>query len=256
MTAPPIPPRPAPPRPGGFSLGHKIPPPSGDYKWVYLWDAPIRAMHWLAALAIVVLVLTGFYIGQPYFITGGAESADPFVMGWVRFLHFSAAAVLVMTAIVRAYWLFAGNKFERLPALFPVRARDWANMWKQVKFYLLLERRPPAYLGHNPMQQLSYTLIYLVAATMVITGFALYGQSNPSGIFYKAFNWVGIVMGGMPIVRFIHHVLTWVIIIFVPIHVYLALRADTLEHTGVVSSIIAGGRFVDASEKFIDADDA
>lgn len=256
MTAPPLPPKPAPPGPTGFSLGHKIPPPSGDYKWVYLWDAPIRAMHWLAALAMVVLVITGFYIGKPYFITGGAESADPFVMGWMRFLHFSAAAVLVMTAIVRVYWLFAGNKFERLPALFPLRPRDWANMWKQVKFYLMLEPHPPAYLGHNPMQQLSYTGVYLVAAVMVVTGFAMYGQSNPAGFFYKAFNWVGVVMGGMPIVRFIHHVLTWVIIIFVPIHLYLALRADTLERTGVVSSIITGGRFVDAKQEFIDADDA
>lgn len=253
MTARPIPPKPA---PRGFSLGHRVPPPSGEYKWVYLWDAPIRAMHWLAAISIVALVITGFYIGKPYFITGGAESADPFVMGWMRFVHFSAAGILVMTAIVRAYWLFAGNKFERLPALFPVRPRDWANMWKQVKFYLLIEKHPPAYLGHNPMQQLSYTGVYVVAALMVITGFAMYGQSNPAGFFYKAFNWVGVVMGGMPIVRFVHHALTWVIIIFVPIHLYLALRADTLERTGVVSSIITGGRFVDAKEKFIDADDA
>lgn len=256
MTAPPIPPKPAPPRAGGFGLGHKVPPPSGEYTWVYLWDAPVRVMHWLAALAIVILVITGFYIGKPYFITGGAEANDPFVMGWMRFLHFSSAAVLVMTAIVRVYWLFAGNKFERLSALFPLRRRDWVSMWKQVRFYLLLEPHPPAYLGHNPMQQLSYTAVYLVAAVMVITGFAMYGQSDPSGIFFRAFNWVGVLFGGMPVVRFIHHVLTWVIIIFIPIHVYLALRADTLERTGVVSSIITGGRFVDAKEKFIDADDA
>lgn len=253
MTAPPSAPRPAAPR---FTLGHKVPPASGEYRWVYLWDAPIRVMHWLAALAIVVLAVTGFYIGKPYFITGGAESADPFVMGWMRFLHFTAAAVLVMTAIVRAYWLFAGNRFERLRALFPLRARDWASMWKQVRFYLMLEPHPPAYLGHNPMQQLSYTGIYAVAAAMVVTGFAMYGQSDPSGIFYRAFNWVGVLFGGMPIVRFIHHVLSWVILIFIPIHVYLTLRADTLERTGVVSSIITGGRFVDARQEFIDDDDA
>ena len=212
-------------------------------------------MHWAAALAIVVLAVTGLYVGRPYFVTGGSEAADPFVMGWVRFVHFAAAAVLVMTAIVRVYWLFAGNKFERLPALFPLRARDWANMWRQVKFYMLVEEHPPHYLGHNPMQQLSYTAVYLLAGLMVVSGFAMYGQSNPAGIFYKVFNWVGIVAGGMPVVRFVHHVATWAFLIFIPIHIYLALRADNLERSGVISSIITGGRFVPSDEKFIDGDD-
>lgn len=246
---------PSKPGPGGFTLGHRVPPPSGKYQWVYLWDVPIRVMHWIAALSIVTLAVTGLYIGRPYFVTGGSESGDPFVMGWMRFIHFAAGAVLVMTAIVRAYWLFAGNKFTRFPALFPVRPRDWSNMVKQVKYYLLMEDRPPHYLGHNPMQQMSYTGMYLVALVMVISGFAMYGQSNPSGVFYKAFNWVGIMMGGMQVVRFVHHAATWLFLIFIPVHIYLALRADNLERSGVISSIITGGRFVPADQHYIDADD-
>lgn len=251
-----VPPKPAPRGKSGFSLAHKLPPPSGDYHWVYLWDWPIRAMHWIAVFCIIALAVTGFYIGMPYFITSG-DTGQHFLMGWMRFVHFSAAAVLVTTAIVRGYWLFAGNKFERLPALFPVRSRDWVNMWKQVKYYLMIQPdKAPHYLGHNPMQQLSYTGLYLVALTMVVTGFAMYGQSNPGGFFYQAFNWVGILFGGMPVARFIHHALTWAFLIFVPIHVYLAIRADHLERTGVISSIISGGRFVPAGEKFIDGEDA
>jgi len=240
----------------GFTLAHKVPPPSGDYHWVYLWDWPIRAMHWIAVFSLVALAVTGLYIGKPYFVLGGRESADPFLMGTMRFVHFLAASFIVMTALVRGYWLFAGNKFERLAALFPVRPRDWANMLKQIKYYLMIQpEKAPRYLGHNPLQQLSYTAVYLAALTMVITGFAMYGQSDPNGFFYKAFNWVGIVMGGMPVVRFIHHSLTWVFLIFFPIHIYLAIRADHLERTGVISSIISGGRFVPANEQYIDGDD-
>ena len=254
MTA--TPPRPAAGPRRKFSLAHKIPPPSGDYHWVYLWQWPIRAMHWVAAASIVTLVVTGLYIGMPYFVVGG-DTADHYLMGRIRFVHFSAAAFFVATGIIRVYWLFVGNKFERLPALFPVRPRDWANMWKQVKFYMMIQpEKAPHYLGHNPLQQLSYTGIYLVAVTMVITGFAMYGQSNPAGFFYRYFNWVGIVMGGMPVVRFVHHVLTWAFLIFIPIHLYLAIRADHLERTGVISSIISGGRFVPVREKFIDGDNA
>jgi len=174
-------------------------------------------------------------------------------MGWIRAIHFGAAAVLVMTAIVRGYWLFAGNKYERLKALFPIRSRDWANMVKQVKYYLMIRpEKAPHYLGHNPMQQLSYTGVYLVAALMVVTGFTLYGQSNPGGLFYSATNWLVPIVGGLQIVRWIHHVLTWVFLIFIPLHVYLAIRADFLERGGSVSSIVTGGRFVPADHKFED----
>ena len=247
---------PAAPTTGGFGLARKIPPRSGRYVWVYLWAWPIRAMHWIAAGCILTLVVTGLFIGRPYFVTQEGSSAAPFLMGWMRFLHFAAAATLVATGIIRVYWLFAGNKFERLRALFPLRGRDWVNMWKQVKFYLMVHpERAPHYLGHNPLQQISYTAIYLMTLIMVVTGFTMYGQSDPNGFFYWAFNWVAILLGGTPVVRFVHHVMTWLYLTFIPIHIYLAIRADNLEHTGVISSIITGGRFVKADEKFVDTGD-
>lgn len=235
-----------------ISLAHKVPPPTGEYRWVYLWGWPIRAMHWTAALCIATLAVTGLYIGKPYFMTTGEASAH-FLMGYVRLVHFGAAAVLVMTAIVRAYWLLAGNRYERLRALFPVRPRDWKNLFRMVKFYLMIHpEEAPTYLGHNPLQQLSYTGMYAVAAVATATGFALYGQSNPGGFIYTMTNWIGPLVGGMPVARFIHHVTTWIFLSFIPIHVYLSIRADLLERTGVVSSIVSGGRFVPADHHFVD----
>lgn len=250
--APPPPRRPV--HPGDMAYTRRVPPPSGAYQWVYLWERPLRYMHWIAALCIVVLAVTGFYIGRPYFVPSG-DPASAYLMGWVRFAHFLAAAVFVMTGIVRIYWLFMGNRFERLPALFPVRPRDLRNLVKVVKFYLMIRpEKAPKYLGHNPLQQLSYTGMYVVAAIMVVTGFAMYGQSNPGGFIYVTFNWVNTLFGGQQIVRFIHHVLTWAFLIFIPIHVYLAIRADAWERTGTISSIISGGRFVPTDEEFVDAE--
>jgi len=235
-----------------ISLAHKVPPPTGGYQWIYLWEWPIRAMHWAAVASIVVLVITGFYIGAPYFMTSG-EASSHFLMGRMRFLHFAAAGVFVATAIVRVYWLFAGNQFERWRALFPVFKRDWVNLVKQVKFYLMIQpEKAPHYLGHNPLQQLSYTVLYGVAALQVITGFAMYGQSHPEGFWYNLFGWVVPLLGGIQIVHFVHHMLTWVFLIFFPIHLYLALRADILERTGTISSIISGGRFVRSDVQYVD----
>ena len=239
---------------GPIEYARTIPPPSGEYEWVYLWERPLRFMHWVAALCIAALAVTGLFIGRPYFMPSG-DPRSAFLMGWVRFTHFLAAAVLVMTAIVRLYWLFMGNRFERWAALFPVRRRDLKNLFGMIKFYLMIKpERAPRYLGHNPLQQFAYTGIYGAAALAVVTGFAMYGLSDPNGILYALFNWVNTLFGGEQIVRFVHHVLTWVFLIFIPIHVYLAIRADAIERTGSISSIISGGRFVPKHEDWADGE--
>lgn len=235
-------------------FGAGVPRERGDFTWVYLWGAPLRVMHWIAALCIVALVVSGLYIGRPYFATTG-EASSHFMMGRFRFLHFTAAAVIVMTGIVRIYWLFAGNAFERLPALFPFTPKNLRNMGKVMKTYLTFRTEDqPHFIGHNPLAQWSYTGIYLLMALMVVTGFTLYGQSNPEGLIFKAFAWVPALLGGLQGVRLIHHACTWLFLIFVPIHVYLAIRADYVERAGVVSSIFTGGRFVASDEKFEDID--
>ena len=237
-----------------FKLAREVPPRSGDFKWVYLWGAPLRAMHWLAAFAIVILAATGFYIGRPYFMTP-PEAAVTNVMSLMRRLHFWAAGVLVATGIIRCYWLLVGNRYERLRALMP-GLRDLARIPKIVANYLMTlpDEKTPHYLGHNPLQQLSYTAVYGVTILMVVTGFAMYGQYDPGGFWFRTFAWVGELFGGMPVVRFIHHVTTWVFIIFVPMHIYLSLRADGMDRTGTISSIVSGGQWVPTAKKYVDED--
>jgi Ni/Fe-hydrogenase 1 B-type cytochrome subunit len=242
------------PVPRMFGIGRAFAREKGDFTWVYLWGAPIRAMHWIAAACIVSLIVTGFYIGRPYFMTSG-EASLHFLMGWVRFIHFTAAAVLVMTGIVRGYWLFAGNQFERLPALLPVAPRSIANIVRTGIAYLTFRPdRQPNYVGHNPLQQVSYTGTYVMTIAMVVTGFTLYGQSNPGGVIFTVFSWVPPLLGGLQEVRLVHHVLTWAFIIFVTMHVYFAIRSDYVERAGVVSSIITGGRYIAADERYEDFD--
>jgi Ni/Fe-hydrogenase 1 B-type cytochrome subunit len=96
-------------------------------------------------------------------------------------------------------------------------------MWRQAKSYLLIQpEKPPHYLGHNPLQQLSYTALYAVIIVQIITGFAVYGQFEPGAGWYPLTEVIRPLFGGIQVVRFVHHVLTWVVLMFVPIHVYLA----------------------------------
>jgi len=246
--------------PGAFGIPVEPPIPEAvaaatrapEYRWILLWRWPLRLTHWVSAITIVMLIATGFYIGRPYFMTGG-EASSHFMMGWARFLHFTAAALIIGAAILRIYWLFAGNRYARWNALFPIKRRDLKNLIRMLRHYLFIsQERAPNYLGHHPLQQLSYTGIYLVVIVQVCSGFYLYGLSNPGGWIYTLFAWVGPLLGGVQVVRFVHHALTWILIAFVPLHVYLAFRSDVVDREGEMSSIFSGGRFVRADQHFED----
>jgi Ni/Fe-hydrogenase 1 B-type cytochrome subunit len=216
----------------------------GNYRWVYLWHLPIRISHWVAAGTIVVLAITGYYIGHPFAATGGEASAH-FMMGWMRFFHFTAAGLLVAVGILRVYGLFLGNRYERWTALFPVKPSDWKNTWKMAKAYVTARpETAPHYLGHNPLQQVSYTAVYGIGVLEIATGFALYGLSNPAGFIHHATGWMGPLFGGWQMVRLVHHAILWIFASFVPLHVYLVLRSDVGDREGTLSSIFSGGRFV------------
>jgi Ni/Fe-hydrogenase b-type cytochrome subunit len=112
----------------------------------------------------------------------------------------------------------------------------------------------PAYIGHNPMAQLSYTMLYLMALTMALTGLALYTTAAPNGLMYSLFYPVTTILGGLQHVRLLHHVLSWFFLIFAPVHIYLAMRSDVIDRGGGVSQMINGGKFVPIDEDFEDAE--
>jgi Ni/Fe-hydrogenase 1 B-type cytochrome subunit len=237
-----------------YGFGRSFARERGNFTWVYLWGAPLRAMHWIAAACVLVLMVTGFYVGRPYVTTSG-EASSHFLMGRMRFIHFTAAAVLVMTGIVRVYWLFAGNRFERLSALFPFTPHNLRNLGRTALGYVTFsEARMPLYVGHNPLQQLGYTGTYVMTVVMVVTGFTLYGQSNPGGLIYQAFGWVAPLLGGLQNVRLLHHALTYGFILFIIFHVYFGIHADYVERAGVISSIITGGQYIAGNDEYEDYD--
>ena len=58
---------------------------------VYVWELPVRFYHWLNALVIVALIVTGFYISNPLALMSQREAAEQYTMGWFKYIHFAAA---------------------------------------------------------------------------------------------------------------------------------------------------------------------
>jgi Ni/Fe-hydrogenase 1 B-type cytochrome subunit len=76
---------------------------SQSIKSVYVYEAPVRLWHWVNALSITVLCLTGYFIGSPLPSMPG-EASDHFLMGYIRFVHFSAGYILAIGLLGRTYW--------------------------------------------------------------------------------------------------------------------------------------------------------
>lgn len=213
-------------------------------KSVYVYEAPVRLWHWVNALAITVLAVTGYFIGSPLPTMPG-EASDHFVMGYIRFAHFAAGYVFVVGLLGRIYWAFAGNHHARELFTLPVfTAAYWREVLTMLKWYAFLIPQPSQYVGHNPMARLAmFCGFFLFSIFMILTGFAMYGEGAQAGSWQAiCFGWVIALMGQSQDVHTWHHLGMWGMVIFITLHVYAAIREDIMGRQSIVSTMISGYR--------------
>lgn len=215
-----------------------------DRKSVYVYEAPVRIWHWVNAFCILTLALTGYFIGAPLPSVPGEASAN-FLMGYIRFTHFAAGQVLAVFLILRVYWAIVGNVHARQIFYVPIWSRRFWSEWvHEVKWYTFLARQPKKYIGHNPLAQ--FTMFFMVTLPlffMVISGFALYSEGAGRDSWeFAMFGWVFSIFPNSQDVHTLHHLGMWVILIFVIVHIYVAVREDIMSRQSIISSMISGER--------------
>ena len=212
---------------------------------VYVYQAPVRIWHWINALAIMVLALTGYFIGSPLPTLSG-EASDHFLMGYIRFAHFAAGYILVIGFLGRIYWAFIGNSHSREIFLPPFFKREfWSGVWHEMRWYAFLEKEPRKYTGHNPLAILFMHFMFVWGMVfMIITGMALYGEGAglDSWQFALFSSWVIPLFGQSMDVHTWHHLGMWWILLFVMAHIYVAIREDIMSRQSLVSTMISGWR--------------
>jgi Ni/Fe-hydrogenase 1 B-type cytochrome subunit len=212
------------------------------YESKVIWQLPIRIFHWPFAASVVVLFITGLYINDPWFTAGG--STDGYLMGWVRFLHFAAAAVFCVAFAWRAAWFFLGNEYARSGIPYVWRASWWRAVFRQMWAYLRFDFSRP-HLGHNALAGLSYAVFVVgLGSAQIVTGLALYGESNPGGLWDSLFGWALPLFGGSFGTHMWHHLFSWGFVVFVLLHVYIVMLDDRQYKNGLISSMISGRKFV------------
>jgi Ni/Fe-hydrogenase 1 B-type cytochrome subunit len=212
---------------------------------VYVYEVPVRIWHWINAAAILVLVVTGHFIGSPPPSMQIGEAHEQFVFGYIRFAHFAAGWVLAIGFLGRIYWAFFGNHHARQLFYLPFwSATFWSEVWYEIRWYLFLAKEPKKYVGHNPLAQLAmFFFITLGVSFMIVTGMALYAEGAQEGsLTHDLFGWVHGLTWNSQRLHTLHHLGMWWILIFMIIHIYVAIREDIMSRQSIVSTMISGHR--------------
>ena len=216
--------------------GHLIKEVSMTYEIQKAWGVLLRLFHWIYAITIIILLITGYYIYNP--LLGPHEGGAPFTMASTRYIHFVAGYAFIGGIVVRIYLFFFGNKQERFLDSAPVTPRNIKNLFGTIIYYLYLTDRHEERLGHNALFMLFYIITLFLALVQALTGIYMLFPEN------LTLQSIGIgLFGTQQQARLIHHLILWYFIIFTMTHIYITIWNDIEKPEGLISSIFNGDKF-------------
>lgn len=206
---------------------------------VKVWQLPVRIFHWTFVITILLLSVTGFYIGTPAI---APESRN--LMHDARMLHMLGAYVFMAALIGRLVFMFTGNGWASWRQFLPMTRERRRLIGKTLRYYFYLAEDPPPVVGHNPLAGMTYLVVFAMFACQAVTGLALASlDERGSGWEWAVSGWT-FSLASAQMVRLIHHLFMWLLIGFVVHHVYSAVLVDVEERSGEVSSIISGWKTI------------
>jgi thiosulfate reductase cytochrome b subunit len=192
-----------------------------------LHPVPVRIMHWINAVAMIVMITSGWGIYDDYVVISGLHFSQSLRLGdWAAeslLWHFAGMWFLALNGLLYLlYGLFTGRFVERL---LPIRMAD---VVRTVNDTLHLRIAHDDLTTYNAVQKLLYIVVILAGISQVITGLAIWKPIQFSGL-------VGL-LGGFQSARIIHFWGMAVIVGFLVVHVALALLVPR-----TLWSMVAGG---------------
>ena len=196
-----------------------------------LHPLPLRIMHWINALAIIILIGSGWKIYNdevlfgwlhfPDWITIGGEAQG--ALQW----HFLAMWILMINGLCYLGYGIVSGRFRR--KLFPIRPREiMANIGDALRFRLSHED----ITVYNAVQKLLYAGIIVVIVVQVLSGLAVWKPVQFSELAALFYDFQGS--------RLVHFIGMAAIVGFIVTHVLLALIVPK-----TIGAMITGGPRVD-----------
>ncbi len=179
-----------------------------------LHPVPVRLMHWTNALAMIVMITSGWGIYNDDVIIGGLHFGQTLRLGdWAAeslLWHFAGMWFLAINGLAYLlYGVFSGRLKERL---FPIRVSDVVKTVNDTLHFRIAHEDLTHY---NAVQKLLYIVVILAGISQVVTGLAIWKPVQFSGLID--------LLGGFQAARLIHFGGMVVIVGFLAVHVALSL---------------------------------
>ncbi len=188
---------------------------TNDIQRIPVWSHTLRIAHWMMAVAVVVLILTGWRM-----------AGDPLQASVMLDDHYLAAAFLIPAFLLRLYLLFFGAGTDHISDCEPDMNRLRSAL-AVLKYYFSLGRSPlPKWYAHNPLWGPLYLLLFLFLLIQILSG-ALQ-QSHP---------WLGMVN-----LHDVHIIGAYLITGFTVVHILAVFLHDLGGSGSDVSAMINGHR--------------
>lgn len=229
-------------------------------KEVKRMTATMRIVHWANAICMVVAVITGLYIGHPYYQSFIADPAvDKYVMAWNRWGHFIVAIIFDVTAVLIGY-LYFFSRFEKPYKKLIPTGKNIKEFFEVFLNLITFNRRKNFDSSHSDSYNIVFfTIFHLLLIFMLFTGLQLYVHGLASGessigtwwpaMLHIATDWTLNVFGGNMGVRIAHHTSMYLILVWVMCHIYYQIWRTIFWKEGDIAIVIGGSKFVREKEE-------
>ncbi len=190
----------------------------------------IRIMHWTNAVAMFIMIGSGWKIYNDEVIFGWLHFPDavtfgPYAQHGLQ-LHFFGMWILALNGLAYVIYGFATGRFRRM--LLPIRVRDLvANIRDALRLHLAHDD-PTQY---NTIQRILYIGVLMAGLVIVLSGLAIWKPIQLSELLSLFYDF--------QTARLVHFLCMAAIVLFVAVHVTLALLVP---HTLV--AMVNGGPVV------------
>ncbi|MBI5186397.1 MAG: cytochrome b/b6 domain-containing protein [Nitrospinae bacterium] len=223
-----------------------IPTPKIPKQVVRVRNATNRVLHWLVFFAVIDLLITGYYIGNPILAYGQGEAYQATIMADIRFYHFIGAMVLDICIMLRVYLAF-----------FSLYHRDWHELMPTpgnlkgafgiIKSYLTF-RKPPFFRYVDPFDGMMFLVLQLLMALQLFTGFQIYVHGLApdywwARVIHFGTDWTLWAFGSAQHVRMVHHLVQWIVVSGIILHVYIQVIKTVIWEDGHISAIFGGYKY-------------
>jgi thiosulfate reductase cytochrome b subunit len=173
----------------------------------------VRALHWTNAVAMVLMIMSGWQIYNASPLFGFSFPPAITLGGWLAgalLWHFAAMWLLMVNGLIYLALGFATGRFRK--KLLPITP---GGVISDTRAALTGSLSHDDLSKYNYVQKLLYAGIIVVGIVIVLSGLSMW---KPVQLY-----WLSALFGGYDVARYVHFVCMAVIVAFLVVHVALAV---------------------------------